>query len=73
MPQLLSMNVGLPREINWKGPVVRSAVWREAVRGRRNAGRLNIDGDGQGDLQGYCGERSSLSARSIRFAIGKNS
>ena len=57
MLQLLSVNVGLPREIEWKGKTVRTAVWKEAVQGRRKVGRLNVDGDGQGDMQGHGGEQ----------------
>src|SRR5271166_1894967 len=60
MAQLLSVNVGLPREIEWKGKTVRTAVWKDAVRGRRKVGRLNIDGDGQGDLRGHGGEQRAV-------------
>ena len=60
MAHLLSVNVGLPREIQWKGKTVRTAVWKDAVRGRRKVGRLNIDGDGQGDLQGHGGEHRAV-------------
>jgi ferredoxin-NADP reductase/MOSC domain-containing protein YiiM len=60
MAHLLSVNVGLPRKIQWKGKTVRTAVWKDAVRGRRKVGRLNIDGDGQGDLQGHGGEHRAV-------------
>lgn len=60
MPQLLSVNVGLPREIEWKGKTVRTAVWKNAVEGRRKVARLNIEGDGQGDLQGHGGEHRAI-------------
>ena len=60
MAHLLSVNVGLPREIQWKGKTVRTAVWKDAVGGRRKVGRLNIDGDGQGDLQGHGGEHRAV-------------
>src|SRR3954470_13098756 len=60
MAQLLSVNVGLPRDIEWKGKTVRTAVWKKAVRGRRKVGRLNIDGDGQGDLHGHGGEHRAV-------------
>lgn len=53
MAQLLAVNVGLPREIEWKGKTVRTAVWKDAVLGRRKVGRLNVDGDGQADLRGH--------------------
>src|SRR5499433_697584 len=60
MAQLLSVNVGLPRDIEWKGKRVYTAVWKGAVRGRRKVGKLNIDGDGQGDLQGHGGEHRAV-------------
>ena len=60
MVQLLSVNVGLPRDIEWKGKTVHTAVWKDAVRGRRKVERLNIDGDGQGDLQGHGGEHRAV-------------
>src|SRR6266478_3443500 len=60
MVQLLSVNVGLPRDIEWKGKSVHTAVWKDAVRGRRKVERLNIDGDGQGDLAGHGGEQRAV-------------
>jgi ferredoxin-NADP reductase/MOSC domain-containing protein YiiM len=60
MAKLLSVNVGLPRDIAWKGKNVYTAVWKNAVHGRRKVGRLNIDGDGQGDLQGHGGEHRAV-------------
>ena len=60
MPQLLSVNVGLPRDIAWRGETVRTAVWKEPVQGPRMVRRLNIDGDGQGDLVGHGGEQRAV-------------
>src|SRR5258707_12711484 len=60
MPRLLSVNVGLPRDIAWRGETVRTAVWKEPVQGRRMVRRLNIDGDGQGDLAGHGGEQRAV-------------
>ena len=60
MAQLLSVNVGLPREIAWKGKTVRTAVWKDAVPGRRKVGKLNVDGDGQADLVGHGGEHRAV-------------
>src|SRR6266404_3946565 len=57
MARLLSANVGLPRDIEWKGRTVRTAIWKNPVRGRCRVGRLNLDGDGQGDLGGHGGEQ----------------
>jgi hypothetical protein len=45
MARLLSVNVGLPRDIEWQGKTVHNAVWKTPVQGRRMARRLNIDGD----------------------------
>jgi len=60
MARLLSLNVGLPRDIAWQGRTVRTAIWKEPVQGRRMARRLNIDGDGQGDLAGHGGEHRAV-------------
>jgi ferredoxin len=60
MPRLLSVNVGLPRDVAWRGKTVHTAVWKEPVQGRRVARRLNIDGDGQGDLAGHGGEHRAV-------------
>ncbi len=57
----LSVNVGLPRDIDWRGKTVHTAIWKEPVQGRRTVRRLNIDGDGQGDLVGHGGEHRALS------------
>ncbi len=35
MPRLLSVNVGLPRDIAWRGETVRAAIWKEPVQGRQ--------------------------------------
>lgn len=56
MARLLSVNVGLPRDIAWKGRTVHTGVWKAPVRGRCMVRRLNLDGDGQGDLGGHGGE-----------------
>ncbi|HXW93453.1 MAG TPA: 2Fe-2S iron-sulfur cluster-binding protein [Terriglobales bacterium] len=56
MARLLSLNVGLPRDVTWNGRTVRTAVWKSSVAGRRMARNLNIDGDGQADLAGHAGE-----------------
>ena len=60
MPRLISLNVGLPRDIPWHGETVHTAVWKEPVRDRRMVRRLNVDGDGQGDLAGHGGEHRAV-------------
>ncbi len=53
--RLLSVNVGMPRDIEWEGRTVHTGIWKTAIDGRRRVGRLNVDGDGQGDLNGHGG------------------
>jgi ferredoxin-NADP reductase/MOSC domain-containing protein YiiM/ferredoxin len=53
--RLLSVNVGMPRDVEWEGRIVHTGIWKDAVDGRRMVRRLNVDGDGQGDLQGHGG------------------
>ncbi|MGH9376507.1 MAG: MOSC domain-containing protein, partial [Terriglobia bacterium] len=60
MARLLSVNVGLPREVSWRGESVFTSVWKEPVQGRRMVRRLNVDGDGQGDLSGHGGEQRAV-------------
>jgi ferredoxin-NADP reductase/MOSC domain-containing protein YiiM len=60
MARLLSVNVGLPRDIAWKGRTVHTAIWKDPVRGRCRVGRLNLEGDGQGDLAGHGGEQRAV-------------
>jgi ferredoxin-NADP reductase/MOSC domain-containing protein YiiM/ferredoxin len=60
MARLLSVNVGLPQDIAWQGKTVRTGIWKTPVSGPRMVRRLNIDGDGQGDLHGHGGERRAV-------------
>ena len=60
MPVLLSVNVGLPKNVLWQGKAVYTGVWKHPVAGPAMARRLNIDGDGQGDLQGHGGEQRAV-------------
>lgn len=57
---LVSVNVGLPREITWRGQTVVTGIWKEPVEGPRTVRRLNVDGDGQGDLKGHGGENRAV-------------
>jgi ferredoxin-NADP reductase/MOSC domain-containing protein YiiM len=60
MTRLLSVNAGLPRDIEWKGRTVHTAIWKAPVRGRCRVSRLNLEGDGQGDLTGHGGEQRAV-------------
>ena len=60
MAQLLSINVGLPCDVAWRGEKVHTAIWKQPVQGRIKVGRLNVEGDGQGDLAGHGGEHRAV-------------
>ncbi|WP_042418257.1 MOSC and FAD-binding oxidoreductase domain-containing protein [Streptacidiphilus anmyonensis] len=60
MATLVSVNVGLPRDVAWHGQTVHTGVWKHPVTGPRLVRRLNIDGDGQGDLAGHGGEQRAV-------------
>jgi ferredoxin-NADP reductase/MOSC domain-containing protein YiiM len=60
MPRLLSVNVGLPRDVTWNGKTVRTSVWKSPVSGRRMVRKLDIDGDAQADLAGHGGEQRAV-------------
>src|SRR5437763_3139716 len=60
MARLLSVNVGLPRDISWQGRIVHTAIWKDPLRGPCRVRRLSLDGDGQGDLAGHGGEQRAV-------------
>jgi ferredoxin-NADP reductase/MOSC domain-containing protein YiiM len=60
MATLLSVNVGMPKDVSWRDRTVHTGVWKSPVDGPRMVRRLNIDGDGQGDLAGHGGEQRAV-------------
>jgi len=59
-PVLLSVNVGMPKDVPWQGETVHTGVWKSPADGPQMVRRLNIDGDGQGDLAGHGGEQRAV-------------
>ena len=53
--QLVSVNVGLPREVASHGRVVRTSIWKDPVEGLVHVSSLNLDGDKQSDLSVHGG------------------
>jgi MOSC domain-containing protein YiiM len=53
--KLLSVNVGLPREVEWHGHIVQTGIYKEPVDGRVALRSLNLDGDRQADLSVHGG------------------
>ncbi len=60
MATLLSVNVGMPKNVAWEGRTVYTGIWKSPVDGPRLVRRLNVDGDGQGDLAGHGGEQRAV-------------
>src|SRR6266581_1393850 len=60
MATLLSVNVGLPKSVAWQRRTVYTGIWKRPVEGPRLVRRLNIDDDGQGDLNGHGGEQRAV-------------
>jgi MOSC domain-containing protein YiiM len=60
--KVLSVNVGLPREIEWKGKLVRTSIFKEPVTGRVRVARLNVEGDQQSDLTVHGGPDKAVYA-----------
>jgi ferredoxin-NADP reductase/MOSC domain-containing protein YiiM/ferredoxin len=60
MARLLSVNVGQPQDVSWRGARVRTGIWKRPAAGPRLVRRLNVDGDGQGDLAGHGGEQRAV-------------
>ncbi len=58
--RLVALNIGLPRDVDWRGRTVHTGVWKSAVEGPRMVRRLNIDGDGQGDTAGHGGPHRAV-------------
>jgi MOSC domain-containing protein YiiM len=54
--KLLSVNVGLPREVKWDGRMIRTSIFKTPVAGRVVVGKINLNGDQQSDLTVHAGE-----------------
>lgn len=48
--KLLSVNVGLPRDVLWRGKTVRTSIWKSPIAGEVRVAAMNLDGDRQSDL-----------------------
>lgn len=60
--KIVSVNVGLPREIQWRGTTVRTSIFKAPVSGRVRVERLNLDGDRQSDLNVHGGSDKAVYA-----------
>ena len=60
--RIVSINVGLPREIQWRGKTVTTSIFKAPVSGRVLVNRLNVDGDRQSDLTVHGGADKAVYA-----------
>jgi len=60
--KLVSVNVGLSREIDWRGQQIRTSIWKTPVGGRVRVSRLNLEGDKQSDLSVHGGPDKAVYA-----------
>ena len=60
--KLVSVNVGLPREVDWHGRGVRTSIWKTPVEDRVRVNRLNLEGDRQSDLSVHGGAEKAVYA-----------
>lgn len=58
--KVLSVNVGLPREVTWRGKSIVTGIYKEPVAGRVPLSRLNLDGDRQADLRVHGGPEKAV-------------
>ena len=58
--RLVSVNVGMPKNVQWRDKTVYTGIWKTPVDGPVMVRRLNVDGDGQGDLAGHGGEQRAV-------------
>jgi len=65
--RLLSVNVGLPREVSWRGKPVTTGIFKEPVSGPVPIRSLNLDGDRQADLRVHGGHDKAVYAYPSEF------
>ena len=58
--EVVSVNVGRPQLLDWRGQKVRTAIQKVPVHGRVMARHLDLDGDEQADLAGHGGENRAM-------------
>jgi MOSC domain-containing protein YiiM len=76
MNRVVSVNVGLPKEVNWNGKRIRTAIWKRPVAGRVQVHKSNLEGDGQADLAGHGGVHRAVMVyqmESYRYWVDSNS
>lgn len=63
--KLVSVNIGMPRQVRWHGRTVTTGIFKEPVKGRVVLRKLNLDGDRQADLTVHGGEHKAVYCYSL--------
>ncbi|HEV8433698.1 MAG TPA: MOSC domain-containing protein, partial [Thermoanaerobaculia bacterium] len=58
--KVVAVSVGLPREVTWRGHLVKTSIFKTPVSGAVRVGRLNLDGDKQSDLTVHGGAEKAV-------------
>jgi len=58
--KIISVNVGRPRDVQWRGHTIKTSIWKSPAEGRVQAHRENLDGDQQSDLSVHGGEDKAV-------------
>jgi len=71
--KVLSINVGLPRDVEWRGKVVRTSIFKAPISGRVRVTKLNVQGDRQSDLSVHGGaDKAVYVYPSEHYALWRN-
>jgi MOSC domain-containing protein YiiM len=62
MPRLISINVGGPREVPWRGKLTKTSIFKDPIKGAAKVGKLNIEGDKQSDPRYHGGPDKAVYA-----------
>ena len=65
MAEVLSVNVGRPRTVEWHGREVETGIWKAPVAGRVAVRGVNLDGDGQADPRVHGGPDKAIYAYAV--------
>ncbi len=64
--KLISLNIGLPREVSWRGKTVTTGIFKEPIKGSVMLRTLNLDGDKQADLSVHGGVSKAVYAYPVQ-------
>jgi MOSC domain-containing protein YiiM len=67
--KIISLNVSRPRQVPYRGKLIRTGIFKEPVDGPRMLRALNVEGDGQADLEAHGGVHKAAYAYTIEHYV----